>query len=144
MSTRICVNVLILQTASGAKLLILQIRPLLFFFFLASALSLILSLSLYLSREAEVDKWKTNRAITTLNGEPTLSWHRGYSTHTPKTHTWRRTHTDQSVISWHMQSDSLQGRRERETCRGTWRETNAALYSMCEFVPRVTASHLIN
>lgn len=33
MSTRICVNVLILQTASGAKLLILQIRPLLFFFF---------------------------------------------------------------------------------------------------------------
>lgn len=143
MSTRICVNVLILQTASGAKLLILQTRPLLFFWGGgASALSLILSLCLYLSREAEVDKWKTNWAITTLNGEPTLSWHRGYSTHTPKTHTWRHTHTDQSVISWHMQSDSLQGRRERETCRGTWRETNAALYSMC--VPRVTASHLIN
>lgn len=141
MSTWICVNVLILQTASGAKLLILQTRPLLFLGG-GSALSLILSLCLSLSREAEVDKWKTNRAITTLNGEPTLSWHRGYSTHTPETHTWRHTHTDQSVISWHMQSDSLQGRRERETCRGTWRETNAVLYSMC--VPRVTASHLIN
>lgn len=143
MSTRICVNVLILQNSFRSQTFNFTNTSTAFFFWGgASALSLILSLCLYLSREAEVDKWKTNRAITTLNGEPTLSWHRGYSTHTPKTHTWRHTHTDQSVISWHMQSDSLQGRRERETCRGTWRETNAALYSMC--VPRVTASHLIN
>lgn len=131
MSTQICVNVLILQTASGAKLLILQTRPLLFFGGGASALSLILSLSLYLSREAEADKWKTNRAITTLNGEPTLSWHRGYSTHTPKTHTWRHTHTDQSVISWHMQSDSLQGRRERERHAGGHGERQMQHCTVC-------------
>lgn len=63
-------------------------------------LILFLSLSLDISGEAEVDKWKTNRAVSTLNGGPTLSWLRSQHQH-EHTHTLTH-HTDQSVISWPM------------------------------------------
>lgn len=87
-------------------------------------------------RETEVDKWKTNRAVSTLKRA-----HYKLPEVTPPTRTPTHTHTAQSVISWHMWPDIPQRRVGRHGGRQS--EINTALYVMRNFVQGFRAWHLI-